>query len=72
MKSSKKSRAEIQRAYRQRLLEKNADEVRERERRRWHQRCGLNKVQKINNMTEREKRTLALCDSLEVAEINFK
>lgn len=56
MKSSKKSRAEIQRAYRQRLLEKNADEARERERKRWHQRCSLNKVHKINNMTEREKR----------------
>jgi len=57
MKSSKKSRAEIQRAYRQRLLQKNADEVCEREHRRWHQRCSLNKVQKVNNMTDREKRT---------------
>jgi len=57
MKTSKRSRADIQRAYRRRLLEKNGDEVRERERRRWHQRCGLNKVQKISSMTEREKRT---------------
>jgi len=57
MKTSKKTRAEIQRAYRQRLREKDAEAMREKERKRWHVRCSLLKIKPITDMTEREKRT---------------
>ena len=57
MKTAKKTRAEIQRAYRQRLMEQDAEGVRERERRRWHSRRCLHKVKTINDMTERQKRS---------------
>ena len=57
MKTSKKSRAEIHRAYRQRLMEKDADSVREKERKRWYTRRSLKKVKTINDMTERDKRS---------------
>ena len=55
MRTTKKSRAEIQRAYRERLLAKNAELMREKERKRWRNRCSLNKIKNIGNMTEREK-----------------
>ena len=58
MKTKKKSRAEIQRAYRERLLAKNAELVREKERKRWRNRRSLNKIKTIGNMTEREKRSV--------------
>ena len=57
MKTTKKSRAEIQRAYRQRLLERNAEEARAKECKRWHARRSLKKVKVVEYMSEREKMT---------------
>ena len=56
MVKSKKTRAEIQRAYRERLKEKGA-EVAQKERRRWHAvaRRQLKKVKVIADLSEREK-----------------
>ena len=56
MKTSKKSRAEIQRQYRQRLLERDAEAVREKERKRWHIRRTQKKVKTIDDIPERSKR----------------
>ena len=57
MKTTKKSRAEIQRAYHQRLLERNAEEARAKECKRWHARRNLKKVKVEEDILEREKRT---------------
>jgi len=56
MNTPKKTRAEIQREYRQRLLERNADETREKERKRWHTRRTLKKVKCIADISERSQR----------------
>lgn len=58
MKTSKKSRADIQRAYRQRRLANNAEEVREKERKRWHMRRTQKKVKSIGDFTDRQKRII--------------
>jgi len=57
MVKSKKTRAKIQRAYRERLKEKGA-EVAEKERRRWHARRQLKKVKVIADLSERETRAV--------------
>jgi len=57
-KSDKKTRAEIQRAYRERLKAKNLDEARKKERDRWHKRRGLKTVVVIEDLCERDKRGL--------------
>ena len=57
-KSDKKTRAEIQRAYRERLKAKNLDEARKKERDRWHKRRGLKTVVVIDDLCERDKRGL--------------
>jgi len=54
---SNKTRAEIQRAYRERLKEKGA-EAAEKERRRWHARRQLKKVKVIADLSEKEKRAV--------------
>ena len=54
---AKKTRAEIQRAYHERLKEKGA-EAAEKERRRWHARRQLKKVKVIADLCERDKRAV--------------
>jgi len=54
----RKSRAEIQRAYRDRLLAKDAVAAREKERQRWRRRRASKKVQGIGDMTERDRRVI--------------
>lgn len=53
-----KSRAEIQRAYRERLRQQNEEAMREKERQRWHQRRRQKKVKCIDDLSEREKRVI--------------
>lgn len=54
----KKTRAEIQRAYRERLKAEDPDKAREKERQRWHKRRTQKKVKGVEDMTERSKRTI--------------
>ncbi|XP_065665798.1 uncharacterized protein LOC136087279 [Hydra vulgaris] len=61
MKTSKKSRAEIQKAFWDRQLEKNADIFREKERKRWHMRPQQKKIQVISELSERKKRIVRPC-----------
>lgn len=54
----RKTRAEIQRAYRQRLQENDPEAARENERRRWYRRRASKKVQGIEDMSERNRRII--------------
>jgi hypothetical protein len=56
MTKTKKSRAEIQRAYRERQMVKNEDEFKEKERKRWYKRRSFKTVKCIEDLTERQKR----------------
>jgi len=53
-----KSRADIQKAYRERKKLENAEAFREKERQRWHKRRGQKLVKSIEDMNEREKRVM--------------
>ena len=53
---SAETRAEIQRAYRQRKLADNSEVFREKERQRWIQRRAEGKVASVADMTERQRR----------------
>ena len=53
-----KSRADIQRAYCQRLKEKDLEAVLGKERQRWHTRRQQKKVKVIADRTEREQRSI--------------
>ena len=58
-KKKQKSRAEIQRAYRQRRLAENADKIREKELQlQWHKRRTEKKIKGIDDMTERDRRVI--------------
>lgn len=56
VKSSQKSRAEIQREYRAWLKEKNYEEALQKERLRWHQRVNNKTVKLVADLTPRELR----------------
>lgn len=51
-----KSRAEIQKAYRERRKQENAEAVKQKERQRWHRRRAAKKVKCIEDMNQRDKR----------------
>jgi len=58
MTKTKKSRADIQRAYRERQKEKSHEGALEKERQRWVRRRSQGRVKGIADMTNREQRSI--------------